>query len=138
MKSINFRLLFITLAILSLFSGIAINGQWALPYQLTFISLPEIFLLNIKNKSSFDFPIFIIWIFMFISHIIILLLPFIKIKSRYLKPLLVYAPAVFLLSQFLVISIFAILFIPFILIWIILLFNYKKTLNRIEQKDTND
>ncbi len=121
MKNINTRLGLVILAVLSLISGIPINGVWSLAYQFTFMSGPEMIFIAIKNHSI-NVIFIILWLSIFLSNIAILFFPFIPYRRINVNKCILYIPLVFLIGQFLIWSFFSFVLLPFIAVWLSLLF----------------
>jgi len=114
MTKINFLL--IVMILLSLFIGMSINRNWFFIYQLEFIDYPEI----LKDGREDNVRNIILWVIILLSHIGIIILPFLT-KSRLFSKLLLWFPLIYLLSYVFFRAEVVFLLIPFIIIWVMTL-----------------
>lgn len=121
MKNSTFRFWLFMLVLLSLFSGLSLNGQWSSSYSYTFISGPDLIIRSI-NSHSFDWVLFLQWLLIIASQLIIVAFPFLFTKLHSFKVWFFVVPFVFLLSQVTLYGPLMVIFIPFFILWLILLF----------------
>lgn len=114
-------ILLIVMIVLSLFSGISINQNWAFVFQFEFFDYPEI----LKDGLEDNVRNIILWIIILLAHIGIVMLPFLT-KSHHFNKLLLWFPLVYLLGYVFLSAEFVFLLIPFIIIWGITLRLSKK------------
>lgn len=117
--------LLLSLTILALFSGISINGQWSWPYELAFFETPRIWSLFLNGKLPQHSSIIALSIHT-LSTTLFIIFPFIYHKTREFSNWLLAVGLVFLVVQFELASIFAIIFLPFTIVWIITLIKIRK------------
>lgn len=127
MKKFKLRIWLTVLAALSLISGISINSKWAFLYQYTFIEGPKMLYRNIQYHEL-SWISLIHWIILLVSHVAILLLPFLSYKMINLKKWVLYFPLIFILAEIAVLSIISVILIPFALVWLGLLFYLKRNI----------
>lgn len=126
MKNIKIRIWLVVLAILSLISGISINGKWGFVYQFTFISGPDMIIRDIR-EDPINLRFLIFWLLAFLSHVVLLILPFIPYKKINITKWALYVPLIFIITQMLAVWLYlAFIFIPFLAVWIGLLFYLKQ------------
>lgn len=119
------------LVILSLFTGLSINGLFVFLYHYAFIAIPEILILSIKRGScSLNLLRYIHWILTVFSHITIVLLPFMYYKSNSRRVLIIF-PLIFLVLQLWLLNIFGFVLIPFVVVWIVVLYLSRKTNEKV-------
>lgn len=106
------------LVFFSLFSGLPINGNWGFGFHFSFIGGPEIFLDQYKN-GLMQWPNFINWVVMIITHIIILSFPFVLDELPYFKVWLIVTPIIFIITQYFLMGPFVFAFFPFIVAWLV-------------------
>lgn len=126
MKNITITILLILLALLSLFTGFSINNRFSFLYQYPFIDGPEMFYGDIL-RGTVKWAMLIHWLFLFITNLGIIALPFIYMK-RYGKKLVFYIPLLFLICEFFYLAIFIFILVPFVILWLIILVIIKKQL----------
>ncbi|WP_231424239.1 MULTISPECIES: hypothetical protein [Pedobacter] len=117
MKPTKTIILLILMVLLSLFSGISINGNWGFIYQFEFIDFLQLRKTGIKD--------FLIWGIIIVSHIGIISLPFLANNSNF-KKMLFYFPLVYLLGYLFIEAGFFILLIPFMILWIVTIIYHRK------------
>lgn len=106
--------LLVSMIILSLVVGSNINGDFEYLYTYEFKT-------SISMMKQGTLPAFEVatWLFLVISHIVILALPLLMIrKSKYFNLLLWIAPPSFMLFFYLSDSLLLVLLIPFAIAWI--------------------
>ena len=118
MKNIKIRILLILMLLLSLFSGISINGNWGFVYQFEFIDFLQL------NEIRFRDMLFCIIVI--ISHVGTAILPFF-VEKKYFKKMLFYFPLIYLLGYLFLRPEFLILLIPFIILWVVTITSAKKS-----------
>lgn len=124
-KRTKTTILLLSVAILALFSGISINGQWSWPYDLAFFETRRIWSLFLDGKLPQHSSIIALSIHT-LSSTLFIIFPFIYHKiSGFLNWLLIVG-LVFLVAQYELASIFAIIFLPFTIVWIITLIHLRK------------
>ncbi|SFA39583.1 hypothetical protein SAMN04488511_101476 [Pedobacter suwonensis] len=114
MTKINFLL--IVMILLSLFIGMSINRNWFFIYQLEFIDYPEI----LKDGREDNVRNIILWVIILLSHMGIIILPFLT-KSHLFSKSLLWFPLIYLLSYVFFRAEVVFLLIPFIIIWVMTL-----------------
>lgn len=121
------RIWLLILALLSLFTGISINGEWSFVYQNTFFFFhsTDMMYKDIVNHQQLEWCFLIFWLITFLSQITLFLFPFIFDKID-IKKWIFYIPLIFVLSQMFFWSIFAFILIPLIIVWLCLLFYLRK------------
>ncbi len=120
-------ILLTVMIILSFFSGISINRNWFFIFQFELIDFPEMILAGHVRIVKI-----MLWCLVIISHMGILLLPFVS-STKYFKLALLILPLVYLLSYLFLRAEFLVLLIPFTIIWLITLRvsnRYLKSINR--------
>lgn len=118
--------LLVLMVLLSLFTGYSINGNFAFLYGYAFVDFPERILRNLQRSSwSINFAEIIQGILLITSHIAMILLPLLYYKYKS-KKLLIIIPLVFLLAQLSFLTIFGIILIPFVVVWIAVLYLSKE------------
>ena len=121
MKNILIYALLIILIVLSLFTGLSINGNFSYLYEFAFVSFPEIIISNWhSHRDSLNIFQYIHWMLTVIAHIGVIILHFIYFKFKSRK-LLIYIPLAFLVMQFFILAIFIFILIPFAIVWLIAL-----------------
>ncbi|WP_025146809.1 hypothetical protein [Pedobacter jeongneungensis] len=124
MKNLNIRLLLIIMILLSFFSGFPLNGGWNLVYRFEFQGYPEI----IKSYPIVYRDVFF-WGIIVLSHIGIVLLPFV-VEQKYFKKMLLCCPLTYLLGYIVLVTPYFIILIPFMIIWIVTMSVTKKRMLR--------
>lgn len=102
-------LLTIVMILLSLFSGIIINGDWVVLYQYEFSFSADML-------DNFEVWRLLLWCIGLLAHLGIFVLPFL-INSLYFKRMLLYSPLIYVLT-YLFLSWKFFLLIPFMVIWL--------------------
>lgn len=131
MKNNKITVLLIILALLSLFTGIRINGEYGFLYQYTFRGAPVMFYYDmLYNKMGW--PRIIHWVLLFSTNLALLILPFIydKMKNR---NVIIYIPLLFAVLASIHLSLFSFILIPFMTIWVILIIVKKVESNKDKQ-----
>jgi len=116
MKNLKTKMLLILMILLSLFSGIPINGYWDFVYHYEFV--------DFLGKVETSLRDYFIWLVIIFSHIGILILPF-CVEKKYFKKMLLYFPLIFLIGYFILVTPFFFILTPFTLVWLITL-NFSK------------
>ena len=131
-KTIGYLLLII-LAVQSLFTGYSINNQFEFLYEYAFVSMPGV-LASPKYLPNLSILQIVHWIFLVIAYICMVILPIIYYFRKSYK-LVIYVPLFFLVSQFISLTIFSVVLIPFIVVWIITLILLKPdtSINKINR-----
>ncbi len=122
-KTITILLLLI--ALFSLFSGFSLNGQWAWPFELAFFETPRIWKLFLMGKMPENAGIITLSIHS-VTTILFIIFPFIYDRIIGFFKWLLIVGLIFLAVQFELASIFAIIFLPLVIVWIITLIHIRK------------
>jgi hypothetical protein len=130
MRKIIIVALLTLMVILSLFSGFSINGVFAFLYDYAFVSIPDQIMRISKGLDPLSPIQYIHWILTVFSHITIVLLPFIYYKYNSRRALIIF-PIIFLLLQVWLLNIVSFVLIPFIVVWIFVLYLSSKTNKRV-------
>jgi putative flippase GtrA len=110
------KILLVLMIVCSVIGGFSINGTWSFLYQFEFIDFPR--LLSAEGQSILGI---IAWVLILIAHCGIVALPFIT-GENYFRPVLIFAPLLFIVSFIAIATIFVLLFlVSFIIVWIIAL-----------------
>lgn len=113
------RILTFLLVLLSFFMGIPTNKGWFTLYGTEF-SGP----ISMLKAGNFPSNLFYLWILLLLSHLSIVLLPFL-INKNYYKYLLYFCPLIFIGSYTIFAPLTLLFLIHFIIVWIILMFKTK-------------
>jgi hypothetical protein len=124
MKNKKTTVLLIILALLGLFTGMNINKNLNFLYQYTLIDGPRMTYTDIL-KGTVDWVMTIHWIASTFTQLGLVTLPFIYMK-KWGKKLVFYVPLLFLICQFFLLAIFIFILIPFVILWLAILFMMKK------------
>ncbi len=119
MKDRKITSLLVILGLISLSTGIRINGEYSFLYQYTFFTAPKMFYFDII-RHQLSWLMFIHWILQFTTNVALLLLPFIhnKLKNR---KLIIYIPLLFGILASWYLTLFAFILVPYLILWIILI-----------------
>lgn len=127
-RNIKTTSLLVTITILSLFSGISLNGQWAWPYELAFFETPRIWRLFLLGMLPQHTSIIALTLHTF-STVLFVIFPFVYNRIIRFPNWFMVVGLIFLFAQFELAGIFAIIFLPFTIVWIITLLQVKKLQN---------
>lgn len=122
----NLRTWLVVLALLSIFTGLPINGQWFFTYQNTFSGI-DVYVLN--PTARFEWASFLSWVITFLSGSSILLFPFFYKRIKFFKIVLLIIPTAFLIFQTRLFIPMLVVFVPFFITWQITLILAKRELN---------
>lgn len=111
--------------LLSLFTGFRINGNFAFVGEYAFISFPHQMISSWRGHSEgLTLLQYLHWALLLISHLLMLMLPVMYYRNWSSK-VLIYIPLLNLLMQFWLLNIFAVILVPFIIVWIISVILFK-------------
>lgn len=119
MKNLNIKILLVLMILLSLFSGITINGMSGAIYTFELISFPDMLRYEVILRDL------VLWIITILSHVGIVALP-LFVERPYFKKLLICFPVIYLVGYFFLILPYFILLMPFMFFWLVSLYMARK------------
>lgn len=120
--------LIVILALLSLFTGFSINGNFAFVSEYAFVSLPQQINSSWQGRTeSLSWLQYVHWVLLIISHLLMVLLPYAYYRQKSIR-LLIWIPLFYLVMQLWLLTFLAIILMPFVIVWAIsLIFQDMRT-----------